>query len=399
MCRKTLQVLIAGYVLTWCGLSWAGEIDPSLVGWWEFEDGSGTVAADSSGKSVAGELFGDPVWDTSGRHRGVLMFDGSDDYVFIDGLFKLAEYTMTVWFRVDSPGQRDILSAYAVGVQHGILLELETNGELRFLHRFPLGTGGGTNIYSSNFNALRYDDGAWYHAAISKSADTITLFVNGQEVGSAADTSVFDPADSFGLAVGVLDDERGTARLFVGPIDDVRVYDRPLTEEEIQVVMQGRPYPQAYDPTPQDGSMLAATAAALEWTPGDFAASHNVYFGESLDAVSEATPEDDAFAGNQTAATFQAQDLIPGQTYYWRVDEVNDGDPESPWKGDVWSFWVQPTTAWNPSPADGTPYVLPEQDLSWNAGMNALFHTVYLGEDFNDVKDATTGGMMLTLAL
>ena len=42
LCKKTLQVLTAGSVLIWCGLNWANEIDPSLVGLWEFEDGAAT---------------------------------------------------------------------------------------------------------------------------------------------------------------------------------------------------------------------------------------------------------------------------------------------------------------------------------------------------------------------
>ncbi len=161
------------------------------------------------------------------------------------------------------------------------------------------------------------------------------------------------------------------------------------------VLSGGAPRPLARSESPADGDMLETTGATLSWRPGDFAASHNVYFGDNFDDVNQATPEDDAFQGSQSEVEFSVQDLAPGATYYWRVDEVNDLDPNSPWKGNVWSFWVQPAVAWNPSPTDGVQYVLPEQDLSWNAGMNALFHTVYFGESFDDVKNATTGGFMI----
>ena len=161
------------------------------------------------------------------------------------------------------------------------------------------------------------------------------------------------------------------------------------------VLSGGAPRPLARSEGPADGDMLETTGATLSWRPGDFAASHNVYFGDNFDDVNQATPEDDAFQGSQSEVEFSVQDLAPGATYYWRVDEVNDLDPNSPWKGNVWSFWVQPAVAWNPSPTDGVQYVLPEQDLSWNAGMNALFHTVYFGESFDDVKNATTGGFMI----
>jgi hypothetical protein len=45
--------------------------------------------------------------------------------------------------------------------------------------------------------------------------------------------------------------------------------------------------------------------------------------------------------------------LIPGTTYYWRIDEVNTADPNSPWKGPIWSFSIPPRTGYNPIPADG----------------------------------------------
>jgi hypothetical protein len=119
-----------------------------------------------------------------------------------------------------------------------------------------------------------------------------------------------------------------------------------------------------------------------------------VYFGDNLDDVNQATPEDDAFMGNQSETVFLAQGLTPGATYYWRIDEVNDLDPNSPWKGDIWSFHVKPAIAWAPSPANGGQYVLTDPTLTWQPGLNALFHTVYFGESFDEVSNATTGGWM-----
>ncbi len=96
---KKLSCLIS-FVLVLClvGTSAAQNIDPSLVGWWTFDDGSGTVAKDTSGKSVDGTFFGGPTWGQEGSHRGILLFDGVDDYVFIDGLFTVPVYTITFWF-------------------------------------------------------------------------------------------------------------------------------------------------------------------------------------------------------------------------------------------------------------------------------------------------------------
>ena len=153
----------------------------------------------------------------------------------------------------------------------------------------------------------------------------------------------------------------------------------------------------AYAPVPADGSTVDQVAAVLEWRPGDFAVSHNVYFGEDANAVRAGSVEPAATAMARFIVGFlppYPTGLTPGQTYYWRVDEVNDVNPEGPWKGDVWNFLVRPLTAWKPVPADGSKFVEPDQDLAWETGANALFHTVYLGESAEEAATATAGGWM-----
>ena len=394
MYKKLIYLASFILVLALVGTSTAQNIDPDLVGWWTFDEGSGTVAKDTSGKSVDGTFFGEPTWGQEGQHRGILLFDGTDDYVFIDGLFQVPVYTIAFWFRVDNgSGQRDIFSAYAVGVVHGILLEMQGDGTLRYLHRYPLGTGGGTNIYTTT----TYDDGAWYHAAMVKTADTIKLYINGEELDTAADTSEFNPGDAFGVALGCLDDERGLARMFPGAMDDVRIYDRPMSLEEIQAIMEVEPWPYAWGPTPADGALHPETWVNVGWVAGPFAVSHDVYFGDNFDDVNAGA--ESAFVGNQTATFLVAgfpgfaypEGLVPGTRYFWRIDEVNDTNPDSPWIGDVWSFLVPPKIAYEPIPADGAKFINPSAAVSWTPGFGAKLHTVYFGDNFDDVNNATGG--------
>jgi len=400
MSKKLICLVSFVLVLGLAGTSTAQNIDPSLVGWWTFDDGSGTVAKDMSGKSVDGTFFGEPTWGQEGQHRGVLLFDGTEanpEYVFINGSFQVPVYTITVWFRVDgsvSADHMDVFSAYAPGVVHGILLEVrQGDGTLRYLHRYPLGTGGGTNIYTTT----TYDDGAWYHAAMVKSVDTIALYINGELVDSAADTSEFNPGDTFGVALGILDDERAPDRVLIGAIDDVRIYDRPMSQEEIQATMQAEVWPYAWGPTPADGALHPDTWVNLSWLPGPFAVSHDVYYGENFDDVNDGA--EGTFRGNQPSTMLivgflgfaYPEGLVPGTTYYWRIDEVNDTDPNSPWKGDVWSFLVPPKTAYYPSPADGAKFIDPNADLGWTGGYGAKLHTVYFGDNFDDVNNAADG--------
>jgi len=158
----------------------------------------------------------------------------------------------------------------------------------------------------------------------------------------------------------------------------------------------------AYDPDPEDGAIHEDTWVTLSWKPGDSAVSHDVYLGENFDNVNDATKESETFRGNQTTTFYVAgfpgfaypEGLVPGTTYYWRIDEVNEVNPNSPWKGPVWSLSIPPKTAFNPVPADNAEAVGPDSvTLRWTAGFGAKLHTVYIGNDYDEVSNAV-GGMM-----
>ena len=153
----------------------------------------------------------------------------------------------------------------------------------------------------------------------------------------------------------------------------------------------------ARNPEPADGAYIADTWITLGWKPGDFAVSHDIYVGENYVEVNEGT--EGMFVGNQVDTFivlgfpgFPYPDgLVPGTTYYWRIDEVNETEPNSPWKGSVWSFTVPPKTAYLPEPVDGAESVDVGVQLSWTMGFGAKMHTVYFGDNFDDVNNATIG--------
>jgi hypothetical protein len=155
--------------------------------------------------------------------------------------------------------------------------------------------------------------------------------------------------------------------------------------------------PLAYNPDPADGAYLSQMWVSMRWSSDQAAVSHDVYFGDNYDAVANGTG--DTFRGNQGGTFYVAgftgypypEGLVPGTTYYWRIDEVNEADPNSPWKGDVWSFTIPPRTAYNPDPADGAEFVDPNAILSWTEGFGGKMHTVYIDDDFDDVNNAEGG--------
>jgi len=126
----------------------------------------------------------------------------------------------------------------------------------------------------------------------------------------------------------------------------------------------------AWQPTPADAAIGLAVDAVVSWTAGDYATSHDVYFG---------TTNPPAFVHNQAATSYDPTgDLAVDTTYYW---QINERDAVNVYTGDIWSFaTVNPYQASAPSPADGATGVAVDATLSWTKGTTAVSHDVYLGE-------------------
>ena len=152
--------------------------------------------------------------------------------------------------------------------------------------------------------------------------------------------------------------------------------------------------PKTRDPLPADGAMVMDTWVNLSWTPANFAVTNDVYIGDNFDDVNNGA--ESTFQGNQTDSFIVAgfpgfpfpDGLVNGVTYYWRIDGINDTNPNSPLKGDVWSFTVVPKIAYSPDPADGAESVGVDDSLSWTAGFGAKLHNVYFGDNFDEVDNA-----------
>ena len=155
--------------------------------------------------------------------------------------------------------------------------------------------------------------------------------------------------------------------------------------EEIEIPTE------AWYPSPEDEATGIPLNTVISWREGVFADKHDVYLGTDSDDVNTAnrtTPLGVLVSQNQDPNSYSATGLIPGTTYYWRIDEVNDTHPTKLWKGNVWSFTVIPPTASNPVPSNGNIFVNPDIQLSWTPGPTADKHDVYIGTDIDSVSDA-----------
>jgi hypothetical protein len=117
-------------------------------------------------------------------------------------------------------------------------------------------------------------------------------------------------------------------------------WSTPTMAEEIIPAGPLQPPLRANSSNPPNGSVDVKQTTILTWNPGEFAASHEVYFGTDADAVKNADTSSSEYVDSRAlgSESYDPGPLEWDTAYYWRVDEVNDTNPDSPWTGGLWSF-------------------------------------------------------------
>ena len=201
-------IFVAAYVAE------AQVVEDGLIAYWTFDEADiGDTAKDIIG-GHDGTIFGAPE-TIEGKVNEALKFNGSTDYIeaeIPDGL--LAEgTTFELWFQQEAPAG------------WGIIMKIDPD-------KIELSIGSGiVEVWSQvgRFNPPdSYSDGEWHHAAVTVSKEIVVLYMDGENSGEVAGTLFFDAVSKATIARDPGFD------FWPGMVDEVRVYDRPLSEEEIQ---------------------------------------------------------------------------------------------------------------------------------------------------------------------
>lgn len=207
-----------------------------------------------------------------------ILLDGVDDFVTVANFVLPTNFTIVTKFKVNLPSTTlDDILAVSNGSGHGILLELEPDrvidGEqgrfVRFLYRPIIGGAGGFDIYYP----FEYNDSRWHTVAISKSFSTITMYVDGKEV-DAMEVSGTVSSDVNILSIGSLTPSL-MYRNFDGIIDEVRIYNKGLTADEMDYVALTSDIPgqvSVLEPSPSPTDCLDAENLVIithGWNAGD----------------------------------------------------------------------------------------------------------------------------------
>ncbi len=199
------------------------DLNTGLLAHWALDEKDGVTANDTGGLGLHAKLVGSPTW-SSGRSGKALALDGKRDHLELapsPHLNRLSAFTLTAAVKVRSTGRQQAIFDKRDGLVDGLGVYLDGIGRLLvFLNSTTL-TGG-----------VRLGDGIWHHLAVVYDGEDLSLWVDG-------DTDSWDwmnagPIETTaGLKIGG-PWRQGAVDYLAGTIDQLRIYDRPLSELEIR---------------------------------------------------------------------------------------------------------------------------------------------------------------------
>jgi len=308
--------------------------DPNFVAWWPLDEGEGRDVFDWSGRGNHAKIIGSPQWVVGQIDIALSFSGGYDEYVDCGNAASLNitnAITLSAWVNTNDAGNSED-NPYVTKGNNSYALRHGAGNSIGFYIYDSTSPFSATYAVNSGFN------GVWHHLAGTYDGNNLNLYIDGEPMATTAHVGTID-ISAFNVNIG--SDAAQTWMWYNGLIDDVRIYSRGLSQQEIQQIIVTKSE-FATRPSPASGSRPDIEhLTPLSWMPGENAAQHDVYFGTDANAVGSADISDttDIYRGRQDPNTYTPpEELIPGQTYYWRVDEFNADATIS--RGRIWSFTV-----------------------------------------------------------
>ncbi len=209
--------------------------EPNLVGWWKLDESAGTVVYDSAGMND-GTTYGGPLWQpTGGKSGGGLKLDGVNDYVQLPigpVIKSLTNSTFAVWVNWSGTGgdwQR--IFDFGSGTNAYMFLTPRTDTGL-----LCFGITNAGNTAEDRATAPQVLATGWHHVAVTIDAASKTdlLYLDGQLVATKT-SARYTPSSLGNTTQNWLGWSQWKGTLyFNGSLDDLRIYNRVLSAQEIQ---------------------------------------------------------------------------------------------------------------------------------------------------------------------
>ena len=208
--------------------SGTANVTNGLIGWWKLDDGSGSTASDSSGNALNGMLTNSPTW-TSGLLNGAMSFASASQVIGIPAHNYGSSLSVCAWVQLSSylPGYQRIFDTdYRYGYFLGFAVDGRTG--LFIVANPSIGTCSGGMA----------TNGQWSHLCGTFDGSSGLLYFNGSLVASNAFTAPTQGSVGAQIAHSVSDND---TRSLAGLLDDVRVYNRALSSNEVKIIYNWRP--------------------------------------------------------------------------------------------------------------------------------------------------------------
>ena len=213
----------------------AAATDPNLISWWEFDEGTGLIAYDSAGDND-GTLRGEPDWVPGMIGNYALDFNGVHDRIVIEGSaghgsplnIYNSDLTISAWIKPRGTGTRSIVCR-AKSLYITYHLRIESTNRVS-INTYKQGPGHWLLTTEESLT-----ENIWYHivGVFDRTGDQGRIYING--INKAEGTMTTDPLSNDATTkIGCVHEETSDSYYFNGTIDDLRIYNRVLSAEEVQ---------------------------------------------------------------------------------------------------------------------------------------------------------------------
>lgn len=220
------------------------DITENLLGHWNFDEGSGTTAADSSGNGNTGNLVGNVTWVPGHNGGTAVQFDGigaqstASETVNVGigtGLGAIPMHTLSAWVKFEpgyvGGGQWANIIGRTSGFNFPYMLYINASGRLR---AHIMQSNGGVRLVDS---AAAVPTGQWVHVMQMADGNRLRIFINGVE---DPNSTTYDGTMANFPAANTYIGQDTREYVLKGAIDDARIYSRALTSDEISGLANGQ---------------------------------------------------------------------------------------------------------------------------------------------------------------
>jgi hypothetical protein len=229
--------------------------EDGLIIHYAMDENGGTTLVDSAPPANTGTIYGAPTW-VPGVHDHALYFHGASDYVRSPDDYCLdvqSALTIALWVKPEQLATQDMVKKAVKDTVDGYEITLATGSGSpspnKVFFRLNDATSGNTYRVASTTN-YPTDGNTWIHVAGTYDGTTMRIYYNGALQGSVAGPPAIN-TNNEPLRVG----QNDASRFFKGAMDDVRVYNRALSGEEIAGLAALPPTPtptETYTPMPTE---------------------------------------------------------------------------------------------------------------------------------------------------